>query len=143
MTRFILKAAIVGQSVDLLLKTVLAEDRMALDPDLYTTALQRQLLYINLTPILLFKRMARLVAGLGARQFENECLHGSYLAASYVDRRVFLLLRDPVNQICKGDLNANMQLLANPETPEPKSQTLAKAQRLLRKGHPPYAVGEA
>ena len=140
---FVLKASILAQCTDKLLLMLLEDDRIALDPERYFAALHTQLEFVNSTPALLFKRLAKHSESLGARLLESDCLQGCYQAASYIDRRFFATTRDPVNMICVGDVQENLRRLKDPASPAPSAPTLWKAQRLLRMGWPLPAVEEA
>ncbi len=85
-------------------------------------------------PHMLYHRLASFIPGLSAGQLESNVLRSVYITTGYIDRRMFSIMRKPIYDYCRGDIESKLRAL--PTLPTPSDPTLRKAQTLVRLGYP-------
>jgi hypothetical protein len=141
---FICKTAVAAHSTDRLHLLLLDDDRMAKDPLKFVEAVHGRLKYLNdEVPELLFRRLAEFIPEIDAVKLESAVLGAAYHAASFVDRRVFSVLRRPMFQLCRGNIREQLVALRDAGVVASSEPILAKVQALLRLGYPMACVEQA
>jgi hypothetical protein len=127
-------AAILGYVPEAFLLEVLEDDRIAMRPKVYKDIVVEEIRYIDSIADFTWGRLARLVSPTTTgTEIRTKVLQGAWVALGFLDQRVFRVVRDYPWKLVVGDIQNNLEELAELEDP-PEEPVARKVHGLLRLG---------
>jgi hypothetical protein len=112
-------AGVASHVCDAVLLALLADDRMATRQEKYKEVIARELQQVSHMSDYAWGRLSKLLGECTAKSLKSDCIQAALASAAFLQMRMFSAASKYPWKLCSGDIDANLQALAEHDTPTP------------------------